>query len=42
VYLLVELGGYGYAPSLILAVLAGSGSNFILNKKWTFNERIWG
>jgi dolichol-phosphate mannosyltransferase len=42
VYLLVELGGYGYAPSLILAVLAGSGSNFILNKKWTFKERIWG
>lgn len=42
VYLLVELSGYGYAPSLILAVLAGSGSNFILNKKWTFNEKIWG
>jgi dolichol-phosphate mannosyltransferase len=42
VYLLVEFGGYGYAPSLILAVLAGSGSNFILNKKWTFKERIWG
>ena len=42
VYLLVELSGYGYAPSLIIAVLAGSGSNFILNKKWTFKERIWG
>ncbi len=42
VYLLVELSGYGYAPSLILAVLAGCGSNFILNKKWTFKERIWG
>jgi dolichol-phosphate mannosyltransferase len=42
VYLMVEFSGYGYAPSLIIAVLAGSGSNFILNKKWTFKERIWG
>jgi dolichol-phosphate mannosyltransferase len=41
VYLLVESGGYGYAPSLILAVLAGAGSNFVLNKRWTFRERIW-
>jgi dolichol-phosphate mannosyltransferase len=42
IYLLVELSGYAYSPSLLLAVLAGSGSNFVLNRSWTFKERIWG
>jgi dolichol-phosphate mannosyltransferase len=42
IYLLVELSGYAYSSSLLLAVLAGSGSNFVLNRSWTFKERIWG
>ncbi|HYX57273.1 MAG TPA: glycosyltransferase family 2 protein [Nitrososphaeraceae archaeon] len=40
VYLLVE-SGLSYTPSLIIAVATASISNFILNKKWTFHEKIW-
>jgi dolichol-phosphate mannosyltransferase len=40
-YLLVE-SGLQYGPSLIIAVAIASASNFILNKKWTFKEKIWG
>jgi dolichol-phosphate mannosyltransferase len=41
VYLMVE-SGISYNLSLICAVAAASISNFILNKKWTFREKIWG
>ena len=40
VYLLVE-SGLSYSPSLIIAVATAAISNFILNKKWTFHEKIW-
>jgi dolichol-phosphate mannosyltransferase len=40
VYLLVE-AGLSYSPSLIMAVATAAISNFILNKKWTFHEKIW-
>jgi dolichol-phosphate mannosyltransferase len=39
-YLLVETYHISYPLSLVLAVLAASSSNFLLNKKWTFNERL--
>lgn len=42
VYLLVRSGGITYEFSLILAVAIASISNFLLNKKWTFREKIWG
>lgn len=41
VYLLVE-GGLSYAMSLLIAVAIASSGNFLLNKKWTFKDRIWG
>ena len=41
VYLMVE-SGISYNLSLICAVAAASISNFMLNKKWTFREKIWG
>jgi dolichol-phosphate mannosyltransferase len=34
--------GFGYEVSLILAVGIASISNFLLNKRLTFGERIWG
>jgi dolichol-phosphate mannosyltransferase len=30
-----------YPQALILAVAAASVGNFLLNKKWTFKEKIW-
>jgi len=41
VYLLVE-SNISYELSLLLAVIAASVSNFVLNKKLTFKEKIWG
>jgi dolichol-phosphate mannosyltransferase len=42
VYLLVQTYGMDdYLLSLVLAVAAASVSNFLLNKKWTFGEKIW-
>lgn len=41
IYLMVE-SGMPYNISLICAVAAASISNFILNKKWTFGEKVWG
>jgi dolichol-phosphate mannosyltransferase len=41
VYLLVE-SKVSYELSLLLAVIAASVSNFVLNKKLTFKEKIWG
>ena len=40
-YFLVQ-SGFEYTLSLITAVAVASVSNFILNKKWTFHEKIWG
>lgn len=40
-YLFVQ-SGFQYTVSLVLAVGAASVSNFLLNKKWTFREKIWG
>jgi dolichol-phosphate mannosyltransferase len=40
-YLFVQ-SGFQYTASLVLAVAAASVSNFLLNKKWTFREKIWG
>jgi dolichol-phosphate mannosyltransferase len=42
VYLLTEAAGFKYEPSLVIAVAIASVSNFLLNKKWTFQEHIWG
>lgn len=41
VYLLVEQGT-SYPVALFLAVATASASNFLLNKRWTFKEKIWG
>ena len=41
VYYLVESQHMTYPLSLLLAVAIASIGNFILNKKWTFKERIW-
>jgi dolichol-phosphate mannosyltransferase len=30
-----------YPLALILAVATASVGNFLLNKKWTFKEKIW-
>jgi dolichol-phosphate mannosyltransferase len=41
VYLFVEYSHIQYAVSLIMAVAIASLSNFLLNKKITFGEKIW-
>lgn len=41
-YILVELSHIGYEAALIVAVMAASIGNFLLNKKLTFKEKIWG
>lgn len=41
-FFLMEVYHSDYPLSLILAVGAASTGNFLLNKKWTFNERFWG
>jgi dolichol-phosphate mannosyltransferase len=41
-YILVELSHIGYEAALIVAVSAASIGNFLLNKKLTFKEKIWG
>ena len=41
VYYLVEEHQIAYPISLIIAVLIAAFGNFILNKKWTFKEKIW-
>ena len=40
-YIFVQ-SGFGYVFSLLAAVAVASISNFLLNKKWTFHEKIWG
>jgi dolichol-phosphate mannosyltransferase len=41
VYALVESHKMDYPQALILAVAVASVGNFLLNKKWTFKEKIW-
>ena len=41
VYVLVE-NGMQYAASLLCAVAIASASNFLLNKKLTFKDKLWG
>ena len=41
VFYLVEEHTLWYPLALILGVMIAAMSNFILNKKWTFNEKIW-
>ena len=40
-YVLLENYNVGYPLALIFAVSAASVGNFLLNKKWTFKEKIW-
>lgn len=42
IYYLVDGGQISYPISLMLAVSTAALSNFILNKKLTFKERVWG
>lgn len=42
VYFLVGSEHVSYALSLFVSVAIASIGNFILNKKWTFKEKIWG
>ena len=41
VYILVDNYQFVYHFALILAVITAASSNFILNKKWTFKEKVW-
>jgi dolichol-phosphate mannosyltransferase len=41
VYLLVDNYAVQYPVALVVAVFCAALSNFILNKKWTFKEKIW-
>ncbi|HSD05151.1 MAG TPA: GtrA family protein, partial [Nitrosopumilaceae archaeon] len=41
VYYFIESHHMSYAIALLLAVGIASIGNFVLNKKWTFKERIW-
>lgn len=41
VYYLVDELSVTYPVSLILAVGIAAFSNFVLNKKWTFKEKVW-
>lgn len=41
VYYLVDELSMSYPVSLVLAVATAAFSNFILNKKWTFKEKVW-
>ena len=38
---LVETQAIGYPIALVAAVATASIGNFLLNKKWTFKERVW-
>jgi len=42
VYALVDGNGVSYPPALVISVTIAALGNFILNKKWTFKEKIWG
>ena len=42
VFYLVDGHSLSYPISLGIGVLTGAFSNYILNKKWTFKEKLWG
>lgn len=41
VYYLVDEFSLAYPAALVLAVGTAAFSNFVLNKKWTFREKVW-
>jgi dolichol-phosphate mannosyltransferase len=41
IYLFVDQYGMDYPIALVLAVACTALSNFLLNKRWTFKEKIW-
>lgn len=41
IYALVESRHMNYSLALFIAVAIASVGNFLLNKKWTFNEKVW-
>lgn len=41
VYILSENYRVGYEPALVIGVATAAVGNFLLNKKWTFREKIW-
>ncbi|AFS81113.1 dolichol-phosphate mannosyltransferase [Candidatus Nitrosopumilus koreensis AR1] len=41
VYYLVDEFSLSYPVALVLAVGTAAFSNFVLNKKWTFKEKVW-
>ena len=41
VYVLVDNYQVIYPLALIIAVIVAASSNFVLNKKWTFKEKVW-
>jgi len=41
VFLLVDSYDMIYPMALIIAVISAAFGNFVLNKKWTFKEKIW-
>jgi len=41
VYYLVDGLSLSYPIALVLAVGTAAFSNFVLNKKWTFKEKVW-
>ena len=41
VYALVEVRHVNYSIALFVAVAIASVGNFLLNKKWTFQEKVW-
>ncbi len=41
VYYLVDMNNVTYPIALVLAVGIAAFSNFVLNKKWTFKEKVW-
>lgn len=42
VYYLVDTQSLSYPISLVVAVLTAAFGNYILNKKYTFKEKVWG
>ncbi|TSA17028.1 MAG: glycosyltransferase family 2 protein [Nitrosopumilales archaeon] len=41
IYILVETRHMNYSIALFVAVVIASVGNFILNKRWTFQEKVW-
>ncbi|MDE0525666.1 MAG: GtrA family protein, partial [Thaumarchaeota archaeon] len=41
IYYFVDLHHLSYYPALIMAVMIAAFGNFILNKRFTFGEKIW-